>query len=330
MFPPLTRREKWGLGAGGVVFAAAMWAATLNDLDWTRSFAGAVPPDWLTWLNHSLANGEPPGLSDAVGVLFLAAALVYGAGFFPLAGGESSLARGVSSFLGRVRPWRSRTGYIMASGMLTGILVQALKLAWARPRPKHVFWEGHPFTPWYWPGSLPPLHDWQTGSFPSGHAASVSVLLAFWFVFRDRGEGRQGERSGGKVRLWGGTLFLWMVLAGLPLMGYARVFNLDHWPTDVVAGAGMGLLVPWLLARLMIPRPYLRPQPDWSHHPMDKGAWAVHLVGNSLGLGLSFSLLVWGARQWLHLMDSGPLFLVAAGAGGLVFFSRGIWKLRNL
>lgn len=62
-------------------------------------------------------------------------------------------------------------------------------------------------------------------SFPSGHVARVAFLLA---VAR--------------------RLPVWIPVIGLGLVGISRVYLGQHWPTDVVGGALLGLGVAWLAA----------------------------------------------------------------------------------
>lgn len=81
----------------------------------------------------------------------------------------------------------------------------------------------------------------QTGeeyqSFPSGHALFFFALAAAIYMY--------DKRLG------------WWFFAGAILMGLARVTGGIHWPTDIIGGAGIGILTAWLLIRLI---PALRPR----------------------------------------------------------------------
>jgi undecaprenyl-diphosphatase len=101
-----------------------------------------------------------------------------------------------------------------------GILVELIRYFYDRPRPFEVF-------------GIEPLvaHSPLEPSLPSGHAAFYfGLALAAWFM----------------NRRWGGV---YIVLASL--MGFARVIIGVHWPTDVLAGAVLGIIsaffVRWLI-----------------------------------------------------------------------------------
>ena len=71
----------------------------------------------------------------------------------------------------------------------------------------------------------------QLQSFPSGHAVFFFALAmaTYWYDKR-----------------WG-TVFL----AGALLMGIARIIGGIHWPSDILGGALIGMLVGWLTVRLI-------------------------------------------------------------------------------
>lgn len=70
-------------------------------------------------------------------------------------------------------------------------------------------------------------------SFPSGHTIGVATfLLVFGYLIY--------SRHYGTLRFWG-----WMILtaAGTVLIAFSRLYLGYHWLTDVVASAGLGLIV---------------------------------------------------------------------------------------
>jgi hypothetical protein len=109
-----------------------------------------------------------------------------------------------------------RTGRLLFESLsYSGITVMALRYTFGRSRP--------------YPGNSPWDFNWfetsnEIQSFPSGHttvAFAMSTVLA--------------EEIGG---IWARIAFYGMAT----MTGYARVRNNQHWFSDVVAGAGLGLL----------------------------------------------------------------------------------------
>ena len=97
--------------------------------------------------------------------------------------------------------------FAAASMALTGLLVSALKLLLARPRPQVL---------------LEPL---QSFSLPSGHSSAAFVFFLVLGVLAGRGQPPR----------WRVT---WLLLAGLPALAIAlsRVYLGVHWSTDILAG----------------------------------------------------------------------------------------------
>ncbi len=99
-------------------------------------------------------------------------------------------------------------------GAAAAVVPELLKAAVARPRP--ALW------PW-----LIPTSGW---SFPSGHAVAGTALypLLGWLALRGRGLGAWGYAAG----------FLVGVFIGL-----SRLYVGVHWPSDVLAGWAIGVVL---------------------------------------------------------------------------------------
>lgn len=115
--------------------------------------------------------------------------------------------------LGRKRGWTA-TGWLVLISMLLGLLIGevGIKNLVCRPRPFMEFAPGPELL-------IPPPSGW---SFPSGHSCSSFAAATTIFM---------------KDKRWGAAAFL---LAGL--IAFSRVFLFVHWPSDVAAGAVLGVL----------------------------------------------------------------------------------------
>lgn len=131
-------------------------------------------------------------------------------------------------------------GLLALAGASEVVVVQGLKLLFARPRPGFGISEA-------------------TASFPSGHAtgtAMVFMLLAVLLFERHR-----------KARPWAEGIAIGLAL----VVGFTRLVIGAHWPTDVVAGWGLGwgLAGTFLLFRIFLQRketlPHVAPGNEVAH-----------------------------------------------------------------
>lgn len=127
-----------------------------------------------------------------------------------------------------------------------GLITELIRFFYDRPRPFLVL------------EIQPLINHAAISSFPSGHAAAFFALaLAIFYFFRqDLAEGAVPE---GESRLrWGARLWRqnksnpgWWFFIGAVLMGLARVFVGVHWPTDIIAGAIIGLISAFAVNKLL-------------------------------------------------------------------------------
>jgi len=134
--------------------------------------------------------------------------------------------------LKRLRPWAERMraaaytpAFIFTAVFAAGLVADCIKIFVGRTRPKLLFADGtYDFT-WF---GLRADH-W---SFPSGHAATVAALMtALWC-------------------LWPRPL--WLYVAGAALIAASRVITGQHYLSDVIAGAAIGVVVTRLIASWML------------------------------------------------------------------------------
>lgn len=114
--------------------------------------------------------------------------------------------------LGKKNGWR-RTGCLMLAAMLLGLLIGevTIKNLVCRPRPFQLISNDIQLL-------IPPPSGW---SFPSGHSCASFAAATAVFL---------------KDKRWGAGA---LVLAAL--IAFSRVFLFVHYPTDVLAGAALGV-----------------------------------------------------------------------------------------
>jgi undecaprenyl-diphosphatase len=94
-------------------------------------------------------------------------------------------------------------------------------------------WIGRLRPPLVYPEPRPLVPTPHTGSFPSGHSATVIA--------------------------WGSPRLALPVFVLAALVAWSRVYVGVHWPLDVLGGAALGVLVAIALLKLAASRPRLRP-----------------------------------------------------------------------
>ena len=119
--------------------------------------------------------------------------------------------------------WRHATAAGLAAAALALGVNQVISHLWQRPRP----FMAHPL------GIVPLFASGHDASFPSDHA-SLSFAIAFGVLFV---AGRVG----------------WLFVAWASLIAASRVLGGVHYPTDVLAGALIGLGCGYFAARLALP-----------------------------------------------------------------------------
>ncbi|HWB47972.1 MAG TPA: phosphatase PAP2 family protein [Stellaceae bacterium] len=126
---------------------------------------------------------------------------------------------------GRMRAVAYRPGFIFVAVAAAGLVADVLKITVGRTRPKLLFADGsYDFT---WFG----LHA-DHWSFPSGHATTAAALAtALWC-------------------LWPRPVWLYVAAAGL--IAVSRVVTGQHYLSDVVAGAAIGVVVVRVTAAWML------------------------------------------------------------------------------
>lgn len=178
-----------------------------------------------------------------------------------------------------------RVAALILALLIGGIVVHTMKRTLHVDRPATYFGPDHPVFQVI--GKV-----LKKGSMPSGHSATAWAVAALLVLHED-----------GRATLW---RHLWWVLAALQAV--SRVVVGAHWPSDVLVGSGMGLLLAPLTWRLQASARLA----DWLRRPQVCKAVAIGLPGFGLYLCWSqqgwvvplgvqmgvMALCSWGAWRW--------------------------------
>lgn len=174
-----------------------------------------------------------------------------------------------------------RVAALILALLIGGLIVHAMKRTLHVDRPATYFGADHPVFQVI--GKV-----LKKGSMPSGHSATAWAVAALLVLHE------------GRATVW---RHLWWVLAALQAV--SRVVVGAHWPSDVLVGSGMGLLLAPVAWRLNACSKIT----DWLRRPEVCKAVAISLPG--FGLYLCLSNQGWTVPFWVQ---SGVMLLCAGGA----------------
>ena len=132
------------------------------------------------------------------------------------------------------KDWRQRF-YFFSLGALSvilsrGVITEVIRFFYYRPRPFLTL------------NIQPLINSDQAGSFPSGHATAYFALAMVVYYFCEKNRENLSQK------------WEWWFMGAAILMGIARIFVGVHWPSDVLAGAIIGILSA-VLIRGILPLP---------------------------------------------------------------------------
>ncbi len=232
--------ERDGLGRPALM----VWRRALGALDgrvwlWLAAVA-AIEAIAIVWLDRPLATALRED-GTALHPVFRAIDRL-GLGYpYLILFGLAYAAMRWSAMLPPLRPWAAALrasarvpAFLFAAVAVSGLIVDLLKVAFGRTRPKLLFADGiYDFS---WIGLR--ADHW---SFPSGHAATAAALMtALWC-------------------LWPRPIALYVAIAAL--VATSRVVIGAHYLSDTVMGGFVAVLVTRFLAGIMLPeRPTATPR----------------------------------------------------------------------
>jgi len=247
------------------------------DYSWTLGLNANKVAALADFMSRTLFEGEGFGGGDPaiLYLVFVLFAYLSAWGVIPLR---------------RFGPWRPQLGFIVATAPVVGLfIVHSLKWVVGRARPREVVRQGMAYTDWYETGPHYITEGIYRGSFPSGHTASVLVLLTAAYLLA-------GDRHNSGATRLGGWLWGLIVLLYCLTMALSRSMTFSHWIGDSLFTMLAGCLIMhcmyyWVL-RIPQQTGFFRQR---GYHPELPKLWELQLVGNlflitcgltAIGLGL--------------------------------------------
>ena len=273
---------------------------------------------WTLWLNHTLNQTfglvmkrtffEDGALGGSDPAIFFLLAII---GFY-----FAYSKKRKNPFYTQIRPF---LGFVLFSALVAGLgLVQSLKWTLGRARPDLVLDGKFPFTHWFEFGPHFVSDGVFFGSFPSGHTATVFLLITLSYWLMGSPENKPFRRASGGI--WGLFVF---GLTGMMIAG--RSTTLDHWLTDSI---GVTLLI-WISVHfiffkiLRIPEQIRYVSLYGSYLPLAR-YWELKLFWRLLLIILGSMAMVIGLRSVLISKMPGLIFLTLPGIVLVFYFSRSL------
>ncbi len=295
------KTHPWGLIILVTFSLAAMGLLSLVDYEWTLFLSDHRVACWGDFMRQTIFEGDAFGGSD-VGILLM---VIPSLGYF--------LSYPGSRFKSLQR-WRPYLGFLLFSSLVTGLsIVQGVKWTIGRARPYLVVKKGLPFTHWFEFGPLHVSDGVFFGSFPSGHTATVILMITFSYILI--ADPSHSLRSRILSWFWGVLVLLY---AGLMVIG--RSMTLHHWLSDSV---GI-IFLDWIAIHLIfftvlkIPRQvdYLRIH---GSYPESARYWELRLLWRLLIITLAVMAIIIGIKA-VVFQDSPMLILMLIPAIPIGYF----------
>jgi membrane-associated PAP2 superfamily phosphatase len=274
------------------------------DFRWTLALNAGKFEALADFMSRTLFEGEGFGGGDPA-ILFLAVVAV------------------AYLWVWKVKPpqrsgvWRPWLGFILGTAPVSALyIIHSLKWVMGRARPREVMRQSLVYTDWYEIGPHYITEGIYRGSFPSGHTASVLLLLTLAYLMAGDRRNRRGLRYAGWA--WGA-----LVLAYCLTMAVSRSMTMSHWIADSLFTILAGWLVMhcmyfWVL-RLPGQIDYYR---STGRHPELPKLWELRLGWHLFLVASGLTLIGLGLRAYWEQAVPWLAALIVPGALLLVFGSR--------
>lgn len=256
----------------GIVFVDYQWTLFLIENRW---------PGFAEFMRRTLFEDGLLGGSDPATFFVLFAAILY----------FCSYSAKIPAWLYSLRPV---LGFVVFASLTAGLgVVHGIKWSLGRVRPHIVLADQLDYSDWYEFGDHFVTDGIFYGSFPSGHVASVVVLLSFSYALL------ANPLISEKWRL-AGWIWTAVVLAYSVAMIIARSMAKAHWISDGLGSFVLVLgLMHWLyFAVLRVPEQLLYFQSNRIHQTPHR-FWEIRLCACFLlvAVGIAFSLVALNSLQ---------------------------------
>jgi membrane-associated phospholipid phosphatase len=261
------------------------------DMQWTVLLHKAGFEDFGKLMQRTLFNGSKPGLSDPAIILQL-----LNLGFYLVYSRQKASLR-----VDRIRPF---WGFMLFCSLFTGLgLVHSLKWVLGRARPYLVLDGKLEYSSWYEFGSHFVTDGIFYGSFPSGHTATIFLLITLsYFLIANPVYSLKTKILGW---IWGAVV---LIMTLMMILG--RSVTLHHWLTDSV---GITLLS-WIFIHviffsvLKIPAQIQYVENKKQYPPLPK-YWEIGLLWRLFFIAVGSMAIIIGARA-IVIKNAGWLSII--------------------
>lgn len=272
------------------------------DSEWTLYLFRHQWKTFTDFTHQSFFEGNLPGASDPGMVFALFAIFVYFKDW---------------KIQGRAiwQAWRPYTGFIVMCSLVTGLgLVHSIKWIVGRARPALVINDGLEYTDWYQFGAHFATDGIYFGSFPSGHTASVFILMPLAFILITAGKDSTILRKFGW--LWAAVVFVMSLM-----MAIGRCMSLNHWISDSLGSICLiGIAMHFLFYNVLRVPEQIEYYQEHQKHLITTRFWEARLFLRLLMMIFGGMSVVVGFRALLRPDDRWLGIVIIPGLIAVLFF----------
>lgn len=252
------------------------------------------------FFNFNIYEHNIFGIADIVVLFLLGSLTVYALSFIP--------------FFSSLKKFRKASGYVISAGVTVALsIVHAWKWAFSRVRPYDVFDKTFDlYTHWFMPGRYTLEVGFNQGSFPSGHVATVAILMTLFFLM---------PKQKYRYLRW---LYAFVVFLLSAYMVWLRTMVRQHWFNDNVASYGIALVILYFFYWFI-------------HYPPSKKlsdltdvrvkGWEFYFTLLNLFFLFAVAAIFVGLRMFFMEHNTSGIAIFASGVFFSLFLFDVIWKL---